>query len=254
MLASALRGAALRAAAALSVALLAACGGGGGGGDGDASHSVQFSPSPLTARWLDSHVAVEPVTVTATFGSLPAGNIYPVVLMDEPHFVSEAVAVRRLSGTTFAVDLTPKAGLSAGVHTGSLTLQLCKDAQCASTYPLTGGSLPYQLTVSAALAVSIKVNDVVVSNGFGGPLTAYADDVISVDIASGVTVELNSHAEVDWVTSTHQQEGHTITVLSSSPTRWRGVIAGPVNQKGLSVVAIPKDQNQRSAQYSFFIL
>ena len=110
------------------------------------------------------------------------------------------------------------------------------------------------LTVSAALAVSIKVNDVVVTNGFGGPLTAYADDVISVDISSGVTVELNSHAEVDWVTSTHGQTGNTITVLSSSPTRWRGVIAGPVNATGLSVLAIPKDQNQRSAQYSFFIL
>jgi hypothetical protein len=58
---------------------------------------------------------------------------------------------------------------------------------------------------------------------------------------------------VDWVTDTHNQADNTITVLGSSPTRWKGRISGPANRTGLSVGAIPKDTNQRSAQFDFFI-
>lgn len=253
MLTSTLRRAMLRATALLSVALLAACGGGGGGGSGDFVYSVQFSPSPLTARWTDNRRAVDPVTVTASFDSLPTGNVFPVVVMDKPNFVSEAVAVRFVSGTTYEVDLTPVASLPVGVHTGTLTLKLCKDAQCASTYALTGGTLPYELTVAAAMAVSLTINGVAVPDGRGGQLTAFEDDVLTVDISSGDTIELSSHAEVSWVTDTNQQAANSITVLESTPTSWRGVIAGPTNVKDLAVLAIPKDQNQRSAQFSFFI-
>ncbi|MBQ0941997.1 hypothetical protein KAK07_01480 [Ideonella sp. 4Y16] len=252
MLNSTIRRAIGRSFALLSFSLLAACGGGGGGG-GDPSYAVDLSPKPLTARWTDAMVVLEPVSGTAVFDKAPTGTVYPVVVMDAPNFVSETVAVRQISGTTYEVDLTPKSSLSVGVHTGTLTLKLCKDPQCNAVYALTGGSLPYELTVSAAMAVSLTINGVPVPDGRGGQLTAREDDVLTVDISSGDTIELSSHAEVDWVASTNNQVNNSITVLSSTPTSWRAVISGPPNAKDLSVLAIPKDTNQRSAQYSFFI-
>lgn len=231
--------------------LITACGGGGGGDD--PSYTVSLSPKPLTASWNDSIVLGQPITVTANFSPAPKGTVYPVVVMDAPNFVPGAVVVRQISDTTYAMDLTPVATLPVGKHTGTLTLKMCKDAQCAAAYTLTGGSLPYELTVVAALAVSVKVNGRAIPDGRGGQLTAYSDDALTLDIASGDVVELDSHAEVDWVTDTHEQSANNITVLSSSPNYWKGRISGPANRSGLSVRAIPKDTNQRAAQYDFFI-
>lgn len=243
----------VRALALASIGLLPACGGGGGSDASPSGYSVSLSPNPLTGRWNDRFASVDPLTVTARFSPAPTGTVYPVVMMDAPNFETGSVAVRQISESTFEMDLTPVGTLPVGLHTGTLTLKLCKDSQCAAAYDLTGGSLPYELTVVAALAVKLSVNGKPVSNGAGGQVTAYSDDAVTMDISSDDVVLLESAAKVDWVTDTHNQTDNTITVLGSSPTRWKGRISGPANRTGLSVGAIPKDTNQRSAQFDFFI-
>jgi len=244
----------LRWLSALSMSPLVACGGGGGGG-GDAatpaSIEVSIDPAPLTAAWLDSWIP-DPLTVTARLSVVPTGTVYPVVVLDQAVFVEESVSVSQVDASTFSMNITPVSGLAVGEYTGTLTLRLCKDAACASEYTLVGGRLPYTLTVNPALVVTISIDGVAQTHSGGIPYEATPGFPLTFDISSGVTVELNSHAPVQWITDTHGQDA-TITTLSSTPTTWRGTISGSPNATGLSVAAIPDDQNQTSTQVDFFI-
>lgn len=241
---------ALRWLFAISLSVLSACGG-GGGSSSPSSIEVTLDPKPLTASWLDRWVP-GPLTITARLSAVPTGTVYPVVVLDQAVFVPESVTVAQVDANTFSMNITPVNGLAVGEYSGNLTLRLCKDVACASEYTLVGGTLPYTLTVRPTLAVTVAIDGVLQTDFAGDPYEALSDWPLAFDIGTGVTVELTSHAPVQWVTDTHGQDA-TITTLSSTSTTWRGTISGSPNATGLSIVAIPDDQNQTSTQVDFFI-
>jgi hypothetical protein len=233
----------------LALSALSACGG-GGGGSSPSSIEVSLNPTPVTASWLDRWVP-EPLTITARLSAVPTGAVYAVVVMDQAVFVEESVSVSQIDASTFSMSITPVRGLAVGEYSGNLTLHLCKDAACASEYTLSGAVLPYTLTVRPTLAVTVTIDGALQTSG-GVPYEATAYFPLAFDIGSGVTVELSSHAPVQWVTDTHEQNA-TITTLFSDSTTWRGTISGAPNATGLSIGAIPDDQNQTATQVDFFI-
>lgn len=237
------------AAGALLLGLLASCGGGGS----EPTYRVTLSPSPLEAFAYDSARPGPTVTVRARFDDLPAGPVYPVIVLDAPNFVEEAISVRQLSDRIFEANLNPATQRPAGVHTGVLSLKLCKDAGCASAYQLSGADLPYELTVARALRATMKLNGVFVPDGAGGRLTAEEGDYVDVIVANGDTVEVLSSIDVDWSAST-SDPGVTVSGVQATKRRWRGTFSGHATVDVFSIIADARDPRQEQTMFRISVL
>ena len=130
----------------LSVAiLLTAC---GGGGTSVPATTVSFNPNPLSAACYQGQAGLDySVTVVATFGgTLPTGIVYVVIAFDNPGFTTFMNILP--SGNIYTAQLSPDVSLVPGVYTGTVTVHLYKDSSFTSEYPLSGGTLPYTVTVT----------------------------------------------------------------------------------------------------------
>ncbi len=154
----------------LAAALLAACGGGvapapGGGGTTSGATttvpagpaSVTFTPGSISRMVVSGtsvaiDVVVQPVNFTFT------APLY-VTAADPSGVILPAVSVVQ-SGTSYTLTLTTSTAAAAGLHTGSVTLNLCSDAACAT---------PQQV---ASIAVPYSINELVSTAWPGNNLTA----------------------------------------------------------------------------------
>jgi hypothetical protein len=129
--------------------LLTACGGGGGGASAPAT-TVSFSPNPLSAFCYQTQPGLDySVAVVATFGgTLPTGTVYAVITFDHPGFTTNIQILQ--SGNIYTAKLSPDVSLAPGMYTGNVTVHLYKDSSFTSEYPLSGGTLPYTVTVTPA--------------------------------------------------------------------------------------------------------
>jgi hypothetical protein len=132
----------------LSVAILLTACGGGGGGTSDPGTTVSFNPNPLSAACIQNQAGLDySVTVVATFGgTLPTGIVYVVIAFDNPGFTTFMNILP--SGNIYTAQLSPDSALAPGTYTGNVTVHLYKDSSFTSEYPLSGGTLPYTVTVT----------------------------------------------------------------------------------------------------------
>jgi len=194
---------------------LFACGGGGGSSAAPA-FTLHFTPGQLTAQFFHNQTYLQntyanPVTagVTGTIDPLPSGTLYVLIVVDAPVFVGDP-AVSVLGGNAFSLSLTPDTNLAAGTYTGNLTIQLFQDATATNPYSVTGGTLPYTLTVDPELTVTATIDGVPAGVVFSSSNTAVtsingstiywnpAQPAAAVDLTPGQVLELQASVPVTW--------------------------------------------------------
>jgi hypothetical protein len=192
---------------------LIACGGGGGSGPGFTLH---FIPGRLTAQYFhNQHYLVNTsaplvtASVSGTIDPVPSGTLYVVLVLDAAVFVG-APSVSLLGGNAFSLSLTPDTNLAAGTHNGNISIQMFQDAARTMPYSVSGGTLPYTLTVAPELTVTTVIDGVVAGVTFSSSSTAVTDinnstiywnpsqPATAFTLKPGQVLELRSSVPVTW--------------------------------------------------------
>jgi hypothetical protein len=182
------------AGAFVAVIAFAGCGGGGSDGQADNTIHVTFNATSLTFPTWDDWPA-SGAYVKATVSPLPSQQPYVFLLDSGSAFVPGTAVVTALGGGTFGmmVDINP--ALAPGEYRGTLTVKLCHDPACTQPYALSGGTLPYDITVLHAVpgltppTATVTIDDVTVAST-NGVLNGAGVQTYTVSMASGHTVEL----------------------------------------------------------------
>jgi len=136
---------------------LAACGGGGGGGGGggdtggSSAPALKFDPATLSANFPAGQPLPLSITATALRPEDFQQNVY-VVAVDEKQVIQPNITLSALSPSKYSASITPSALLAAGHYTGTLSIRLCKDANCTSQFPGSPVPLPYDFNVQEVFA------------------------------------------------------------------------------------------------------
>jgi hypothetical protein len=193
---------------------LAACGGGGSGSS--PGFTLRFTPGQLAARYFHNqhhlqNTSEPPVvaSVTGTIDPLPSGIVYVVVVEDLPVFQGTP-SVTLLGGNAFSLSWEPDPGLAPGTYTGNLAIHLFQDAALTQPYSVTGGTLPYALTVDPELTVTATIDGVPAGAVFSSSSTAVTDINLNTiywnpsqpgaafTLAPGQVIELQASIPVTW--------------------------------------------------------
>lgn len=149
----------------LVAALLTACGGGGGGGgDGGgnpttpaASPALTFNPATVTASVAagtsQTLNVIASVVRPADFAN--AGTVF-ATLTDTTGVIQPTAQVVRDSDTQYHAVLQTAPALAAGNYKGNFSVKLCRDNGCASQFPGSPMTLPYDITVVPAGSASFS--------------------------------------------------------------------------------------------------
>lgn len=182
------------------VCLLAGCG--GGGSQANDVISVQISPSSLAGTVVTGGQAqgFPSGEVTATFTNLPNAQVYPAIVDDHGGIYPGSVTFKKNADGSFSGTLPFNPLLAPGDYSGAVQLHLFKDSSATSEYPLSGGKLPYTLTVLPGITFSVTVN------GASGTLTAkpvpwnhFVDQEVTPAAGSYQVVTLTASVPVTWI-------------------------------------------------------
>jgi hypothetical protein len=204
---------------------LAALACGGGGGSTVSTVSVAIYPSPLTRTLLQADSG-RTVYVSAHLSPVPDDLVSVRVTDTGGAIAPGAVTVRDNGNGWFSASFRVKDGLPLGAYSGTLDLELCRDAGCASKYTVTGGTLPYTITivdrVITTATATIKV-DGVVQVDTGGALDGAGARNYHVTMVSGQTLEIE-YAVAEMTTGRFIYSGTAPTwepLTSTSPSLMR---------------------------------
>lgn len=185
--------------AVVSLAIAGAVAGCGGGGSEGAGYDLQitYARKPLTAGVFDDAIG-QTVCEAVTVSPVPAAPTVRV-LDSGGTFTSGPASLFEIGSGRFIACVPMAYPLVAGSHTGTLTVEVCKDLGCAQLYWLSDPSLPYQVTVWHVVA------------GLP-PLTAVIklDGVVTTDVNEGLTNDIRTY-------SVTMVSGQTIEVDPSEP-------------------------------------
>lgn len=195
--------------------------GGGGGGGGDAPQlDIHFATAQITSRFFHgqqylTNTSTRPVViqVNGTVAPVPQGQLYVRIVLDAPVFDSN-VGLDVFPPDSFELYFTPLMDLQPGTYTGTVTVQVFQDAAMTKPYRVTGGTLPYVVTVDPELTVSVKIDGVLQPETFTsshfavtyfnniGYGTIYWDGATapasSYTLHPGQVVELEASVPVTW--------------------------------------------------------
>lgn len=180
------------------IAGLTGCGGGGGDSGNSGGSSSGAAEGPVVVSLLPRTVThyfqsdrqspeIPVVSVHATVSNAPTTPVYPVVLEDKPVLQPGLHSLTLNPNGSFSASLPLNPDLPVGRHTGTLTLLLCRDPACASTYAVSGGELPYEITVTPGVRIEVLVNGVTRS----GFLSLRDGDVLSLQTSQPVRWMVN---------------------------------------------------------------
>jgi hypothetical protein len=232
-----------------------ACGGGGGPSTNSTNvTSVTFSTKTATASFVQNQKqyvtsqSPDPiVSITATFSSLPTGTIYPVIAESTGVFVTGSNAVIQNSSTTFTTTLKPDVTRAPGVYQGTLTLLLCKDPACSAQYQLSGGTLPFVVTITPELNVSVKINGVlqaqVMTPGMPGSYTVIAGQTFELDSNMPISVGYSSGLGMPVVTPS----------VTNTSTLWQATVSTGAYGNSLGFVVMPADNSQYGVGFTLIV-
>lgn len=196
--------------------LMAACGGGGSNSTpSQAAITVTFTPPTLTATFPGSGQSLNlvEIPISCTAGNLPNTPVYAFILQDHDILGYTQQAIYSKGGGTFGANLLLNTALAPGVYTGGLQLILAKNSDGTSPYAVSGGTLPYTLTVTSGITIECKVNGVVVNLHQSSPGQPF-----TTSIHNGDLVQLVSSVPVMWGSS---QGGAMVSNEVSTTTSWQ---------------------------------
>lgn len=211
---------------ALVSVMMLGCGGGEGsggddpGGSGSSSIAVAYTPSPINAHAMQGYPA--PITIRATLSPEPTAAVFPMIVASKPDIQTGSVYVERNPDGTYSTTLYTSSSLSIGVHEGTLTLRLYKDAQHTQQYALSGATVPYSITVEPLVSLTVRQGGVAITPGYGGYLVTSGQEVaitsnlpVTWDIGGGMTATLSSVSQTET----------TWNVILTGSSGWRDVVA-----------------------------
>lgn len=231
----------------IALLLLTACGGGGGGGGGTIAISYAQTDGKI-AGIVGHHPFGIGFNVTATLSSVPSGAVFPVVVASSSVIQTGPTTVAKNPNGSYTASLTTASSLAIGVYTGTLTLHLCKDSLCKSEYTLSGGTLPFTITVIAEPAFTLTST---AFPGPGTPSTVAAASGTFYSIVAGTNVSLTSDTPVVWTMTNNAASLHNLT---SNTTNIAGVATNDLPSTGntFTITATPIDApNDSFITFSF---
>lgn len=239
--------------------MLTACGGGGDGGS-NPDMTVSYSTSALTAKafqgqQVNVNALQDPaVTVQATVSGSASGTVYARVVDSGQGFGGSSLAVSSVGSGRYSASLRPNVTLVPGTYTGTLTLQLCKDAGCASQYSTSGAALPYTVTITPRLSVDVYVNGSFVGTTLSGPSLT-----VPMAVPNNSTVEFRSNVPVQWQYSSGPGFIGVTVNPSATSTDWKATLVRPAisSTDSIELDTITQDSSQfiqRSAGVSIKVL
>lgn len=219
-----------------------------GGGDPakETPIAVNISPSTLTATYVGNGQSLnQPYAhINATLTNLPSTPIYAVITQDRRLLQYDKYAIFRSLDGTFSTDLLFLGSMEPGHYQGNFTLNLYKDKEFTSPYPVTGGTLPYDITVTPGITFTASVNNISANISTGAALNVKAGDV----------VQLQSSLPVGW--STAEGGAYADSVVTTS-TSWKGTLRYGVSTPGstgfMTVQGMTPNPPQFSASVSIFV-
>jgi hypothetical protein len=222
------------ALAACLVAALAACGGGSDAPADPNALQISYSSNPLRTSTFDDSLSSSPCE-RVTLSPVPTQSVTVRVTDSGATWQPGPLSVYTQPDGTFLACLHYQSTLVAGSHTGTLTVQICKDTACAQPYTLSQPVLPYEVMVyhvvtgQPPLDAVIKLDGVVtpdVSAGVSGDVRTYA-----VTMRSGHTLEVDPSEA--FVQVGYNRSGYTapLSMVSMQPT---AVVVSATLPAGLS--------------------
>ncbi|MRW87326.1 quinoprotein amine dehydrogenase [Pseudoduganella sp. FT26W] len=138
-------------------ALLAGCGGGGGGGSAGggtttpvASPALTFTPASVTGSVTAGTSLTSNITAVVTRpGDFTNANVTAMVV-DSVGVLLPNMQLVQDSASQYHAVLQTAPTLAAGRYQGSFSVRLCRDSACASQFPGSPVTLPYDFTVLPA--------------------------------------------------------------------------------------------------------
>lgn len=232
------------AAMVFAAMTLSAC---GGGDSSSPDMTVSFNPSALSAKGFQGQQANgnafqdSTVTVQAAVSGTASGIVYARVVDSGQGFGGGALNVSSVGSGRYSATLRPNMTLVPGTYTGSLTLQLCKDAGCASQYTTAGATLPYTVTISPRLSVDVYVNSTFVGTTLSGPTLS-----LQSAIPNNSTVEFRSNVPVQWQYSSGPGFIGVTVNPSATSTDWKATLVRPANASidSIDLNAVAQDGTQ----------
>ena len=172
--------------------------------------------TPSSIQIIQTQGYEETITEQVTISPEPEGSqFFAVVAADKPVVQTGQVFLAYNADHSVTATMQTERTLSEGTHEGELIVHLCRDPQCQDEVSLTGNVLPYSIKVLPRL--QLAVDGVPESTVLGGGDTHWID--------SGATVVITSNIPVTWSEGS-SISGTELQVISSTPTRWEGVIRG----------------------------
>jgi hypothetical protein len=184
--------------------------------------NIQVTSGQLTAeffsgqQYLTNTTDLPPsITVSGKVDPVPQGQIYVRVVLDAPVFDSN-VGLNVAPPNLFTLTFDPVTTLTVGTYTGNVTVQVFQDAAMTRPYAVTGGTLPYTLTVDPQLTVTVKIDGVLQSETFTSSHNAVTD------------FNPLGYGTIYWAGATEPpaswtlQPGQVLELESNLPVTWRG--------------------------------
>ena len=205
----------------LSIGLLS-CGGGGGGSSSGAQSgpaiSVDISPTSIAYAYPAGHQGLNTprVSATVTISDMPGTPIYPVIAASSNILAPGPCYFTNNGNGVFTGTVGFNQDLPAGVYAGSLFLNLYMDSAHTSPYTVTGGTVPFTVTVTPAIVLTATINGVPAS-------------LSSLNVKSGDNVEVDSSIPVDWFTTS---SGGIASNVTSTQYKWTGKILYGISTSG----------------------
>lgn len=148
---------------------LSACGGGGGGGNPDGGNNnssapaLTFTPGKVTLTFYPGESVAFDVNASASQSI--TGSVY-VFVVDSQGVITSDVKITTNSTYSYTATLHTSPLLTAGHHTGNLSVRLCKDSSCSAQWPGSPVSLPYDFDVQSPYAIEPSVSPSSISAAF----------------------------------------------------------------------------------------
>lgn len=222
-----------RASCCSLFALLVACGGGGGGGTGgaQAGSQVSFDPAVLTFTMPADGQSADGrkwLPVTATVPNLAGARAYVVIVQDQAIFENEPVEITAVGGDQYRALLPMRISMPAGSYEGDITILICYDTACANRHPGSGAKLPYRITVTPALAITLQVNGAAVATQAGQPMV----------VNDGDAVTLTSSQPVQWRLG---MGGGYASGATTTDTTWSATVRNGTSPRGVGTLDVYAD-------------
>jgi hypothetical protein len=168
------------------------------------------------------------IPISCTTGNLPNTPVYAFILQDHDILGYTQQEIYSKGGGAFGANLRLNTALAPGIYTGGLQLVLAKNSDGTSPYVVSGGTLPYTLTVTSGITIQCKVNGAAVNLQ-----QSYPGQPFTTSIHNGDLVQLVSSVPVMWGSS---QGGAMVSNQVSTTTSWQAnVLYGGAAPTGYGV-------------------